>query len=546
MKTIFGKSLGLWIGALFVALTSCEDNMDRVGASTLPETDGIVMKTVTVPVTSRSAYRDSIYVRTGYPLMGRISDPEYGEMEASYLAQFYSSTEFTLNGYNSSDSCIFNLLRTSAPSALGYKWDDYSYRSWDSICGNQLDSMTLRIYYRTYYGDSLSPMKLSVWGLDPDVEFESLPENEFYSNNDFSKFTDEDNFLGSKAYTSADRVNSDSVRKLSTYLPYIEIKLNDALKDKFYRAAVEAQIARDLDNPHHGDFKDVFKSSSDFRKNLLSGICVKPTFGDGSLIKVYYTAIYFFYSSFHKYDEDGSLLRNYDDSADSTYVTNHTKYIAVTPDVIQMSGYSFDDPDKNTRLSQADTSYVTSPEGYYTVIDLPVGEIISTMMNDPSRDVADSSYFLNAANFYLQGYKPKGVLMNATPTPTLLMVEESELNSFFENSKTPDYVTSVTGSYVADSVNQNVYYYNFGNLNSLVLGLAEKHGWVKENNTSLPEDYTIPMAIVPVELTTNSTYGTILSSSTYILPSSMKLKRGDNAQQMQVIYTLEGRRYLNE
>ncbi len=541
MKTIFDRSLWLWIGALFVALTSCEDNMEKVGASTLPETDGIVMKTVTVPVESRSAYRDSIYVRTGYPLLGRLSDPEFGEIEASYLAQFYSSSEFTLNGYNSADSCIFDLLRTSAPAALGYKWDDFKYIPWDSICGNQLDSMTLRIYYQTYYGDSLTPMKLSVWGLDPDVEFEALSEKEFYSNTDFSKFTDEENFLGSKGYTSADRANSDSVRSLSTYMPFIEIKLNDALKDKFYRAAVEAAISRDEDNPHHGDYQDVFKSSSAFRKNLLSGICVKPTFGDGSLIKVYYTAIYFFYSSFHKYDEDGSLLRNFDDSADSTYVTKHTKYIAVTPDVIQMSGYSFDDPDKATRLADKDTTYVSSPEGYYTIVDFPVGKIISTMMNDPLRDVSDSSYFLNAANFYLQGYKPKGVLMNATPTPTLLMVENSELGTFFENSKTPDYETTTVGSYVADSTDEKVYYYNFGNLNSLVLGLAEKHGWVKEDNTSLPENYTVPMALVPVELNTNSTYGTILSSSTYILPSAMKLKRGDNAQQLQVVYTIEGR-----
>ena len=542
MKTLFDRSLWLWFGALFVMLTACEDNMDSVGASTLPETDGIVMKTVTVPVASRTAYRDSIYVRTGYPLFGRLYDPEFGEIEASYLAQFYSSTEFSLNSYNSADSCVFNLLRTSAPSALGYQWDDYKYISWDSLCGNRLDSVTLRIYYQTYYGDSLSPMKLSVWGLDPDVEFEALSEKEFYSNTDFARFTDEEKFLGTKAYTSADRANSDSVRKLSTYLPFVEIKLNDELKDKFYRAAVEAEIARDEDNPHRGECKDVFRSSSDFRKNLLSGICVKPTFGDGSIIKVYYTAIYFFYSSFHKYDEDGSLLRNYDDSADSTYVTTHTKYIAVTPDVIQMSGYRFNDPAKENRLTYSDTTYVTSPEGYYTVIDFPVGKIISTMMSDPLRQANDSSYFLNAANLYLQGYKPQGVLMNAQPTPNLLMVEQSELGSFFENSKTPDYETSTVGSYVADSTDEKVYYYNFGNLNSLVLGLAEKHGWVKENNASLAEDYTVPMAIVPVEMTTNSTYGTVLSASTYVLPSAIKLKRGDGAQQLQVIYTIEGRR----
>jgi hypothetical protein len=50
------------------------------------------------------------------------------------------------------------------------------------------------------------------------------------------------------------------------------------------------------------------------------------------------------------------------------------------------------------------------------------------------------------------------------------------------------------------------------------------------------------MAILPVELTTNSTYGTVLSVSNYILPTAMRLRRGDAVQQMQLIYTLESSR----
>jgi hypothetical protein len=55
----------------------------------------------------------------------------------------------------------------------------------------------------------------------------------------------------------------------------------------------------------------------------------------------------------------------------------------------------------------------------------------------------------------------------------------------------------------------------------------------------MEEDYTVPMAVIPVELTTNSTYGTVLSVSNYILPTAMRLRRGAGQQQLQLIYTLE-------
>jgi hypothetical protein len=523
-------------------LVACNDDLSELGATTRPSTDGINVKTATLDLTTSTAYRDSIYVRTGYPLLGNITDPAFGSVEAGYLAQFYVSTDFGLNSYDSSDSLIFNILRTSVPAELGYDWSDYHYTSWDSLCGNRIDSVTLRIYYQTQYGDSLSPMVASVYALNDGIDFETLSNREFYSDNDFSKYYDPTNLLGSKGYTAANRELSDSLRDLSSYVPYIEIKLKDELKDRFFRAAVEAAVARDKDNPHAGECRDLFADINTFRSNLLPGVCVKNTFGDGSLIKVYYTSIYFFYSSFHRYDVDGTLLRNEDDSADSTYVTTHVKYLAVTPDVIQMSGYQFSDDRVTDRLQQPDTTYITSPQGYYTVVDLPVGKIINQMVNDEMRNPTDSSYFLNGANFYLKGYKPVGTVLNAEPAPYVLMVQQSRMNQFFEDGDLPDSETSCYAAYVADSVTNNLYYYSFGNINSVILGLAKEAGWSKSSNQPMAEDYTVPMAIIPVELTTNSTYGTVLSVSNYLLPTAMRLRRGEGVQKMQLIYTLESQR----
>lgn len=219
--------------------------MGTLGVTTRPADDAISLKSTTIDVNTYTGYRDSVYVRTGYPLVGNITDPDYGQVTAGYLAQFYSSKKMGLDVTDSKDSLLFSILRTSVPKELGYDWSDYHYNAWDSILDNKIDSMCIRIYYRTYYGDSLTPLQLSIYSLNPSVDFETLPESEFYSNNNFSKLYNKDNLIGRKAFTSANRELSDSIRNGESYMPYIEVKLKDDLKDQFFKLCVEAAVARD-------------------------------------------------------------------------------------------------------------------------------------------------------------------------------------------------------------------------------------------------------------------------------------------------------------
>lgn len=564
MTKFFG-SAALAALCLSFTIASCSDSLSEVGATTRPFTDGITIKQATYNLPMETVYRDSVFVRTGYPLLGAITDLSFGEINAGYLAQFYANKETGLNVVNSKDSTVFDILRTSVPKMLNYDWSDYHYASnFDSLVSNRIDSMTIRVYYQTYYGDSLAPMQLSIYSLNSDVDFATLDESNFYSNNDFSKLYTDDaaHLLGKKGYTTANREVSDSVRQLKDYMDYIEVKLDDKYKDDFFKLCVEAAIARDKKNPHHKEYTDIFSNPAELRKSWLSGVCVKPTFGDGSLIKVYYTAIYFFYSSLHRYAEDGTLLRTANDDADSSYVQNHTEYIAVTPDVIQMSGIKFVDDNKKERLAAPDTAYISSPQGYYSTIDLPLGRMMSDIYHDPLRN--DSSYFINAANFYLKAYKPKGYVLSKTPAPTLLMVRNDSVNTFFEERKLPSSNTSCYASYVCDSVpksyyhekNEGIYYYRFGNIGSTITGLAENRGWQKSDPNALEnwekhlraigdlkpnqqiEDYVIKMALIPVEVTANSNGSTVLSVSNYVLPTAVRLKKEE--QNLQLIYTYEG------
>lgn len=582
------KQLLLVVMALniLITVTSCEDEVSSIGASTMPDNDLVQVKVDTMQCGVATGYRDSIYVRTGYPLLGNITDPEYGSVKAGYLAQFYASTAITLNA-TSNDSVIFDILRTSAAHDLGLDPKGIYTSHFDSLVNNQLDSLTLRIYYNTYYGDSLTPMKLSVYALNKDARLEKEPESSFYSNANFSKYYDRDHILGTKAYTAANRVLSDSVRSQSDYLPYMEIRLSDELRDKFYKLIVTSAIARDKQGRQNYNYEDVFSDIELMRDNFLSGVAIQPTFGDGSIIKVYNTAIWFYYTSHHKYAPDGTLLRNATDTGDSTYVTSHVQYMAVTPDVVQMSNLDLKDIKKDERLNDETHAYITSPQGYYATIDLPVGRTIRQVMDDPQRN--DSAYFINGANFSLMCEKPQGALLSSTPPSKILLIEEKRMNEFFEKSRVPSDEIAAVGNYVADSISNYIYYYSFGNLASLITGLAEETSngsWTKKNTqTSLQwakqikaargyaflpaigqaaldsyteEDYTsnrdnirtliqqaldtftVRMAVIPVDVTTSSSSGAVLSVSNYILPTAIKVKRQSTKQYLQYIYTLGG------
>ncbi|MBP5346152.1 MAG: DUF4270 family protein [Bacteroidales bacterium] len=563
----------LAVAALCLTWTACSDDLSSIGSSVRPTSDNSTVRNTTFEVPILTAFRDSVHVRTGYPLLGSMTDPNMGHLSAGYVAQFYASKKTTMDIKTSTsstkDSTIFGLLRTSLIRQLEAeepgKWDPEHFytSSYDSLVGNQIDSMTIRIYYDATYGDSLAPMQVSIYSLNPDVNFAELPETDFYSNNEFTDLYSEKNLLGRKAYTTANRELSDSARSVSGYVNYIEVKLDDKYKDEFLRLVAHASIANDTSNVHRSRHTNIFATPDELRRHWLSGVRVKTTFGEGSIVKVYYTAIYLFYSSYHRYDPSGMLLRNMADDGDSTYVLTHVSDIAVTPDVIQMVNMKYTDDRKDSRMACADSSFISSPLGYYSVLEMPVGKVIATMMNDPLR--SDSSYFLNGANFYLKAYKPEGNVLSSTPAPTLLMVQEDSINTYFEEGILPNSATSCYASYVCDSVpndlyvepNQGVYYYNFGNIYSIILGLAEVNGWSKSemlsvgdwekvlrakgklSGTQTVEDFKIRMALVPVEASTQSS-GTLMSISNYLQPTAVRLQKGEGKQRITSVYTLSG------
>lgn len=477
--------------ALGALLYACDDSLTNIGSSIRPEGDDLTIKSVTYDLNSHTFIADSIYVRTGNPLLGELTDKFFGSVRVDYMAQFYANPGFNFDVINTRDSVLFELDGKI-----------------DSLINNTLDSAVLRIYYGSYIGDSISPMAVTAYRVQ-----NKLPRN-FYSNVDFTPYVTPYEFLGSAAYTGIDLSISDSLRQSDDYVPFVDIKLRDEVKEQFLAAVRNTP--------------DVFKNQDAFEK-FFPGVYLKNTFGDGTILQVLGTEIQFMYRTYHDLQPDGEPLVGHD-GKDSSFVAHRVKYISVTPDVIQLN--SIQNPIKPNAdlLNNDSTTFITSPGGYFTQIDIPVGKILNTLKSDPSAALQ----FLNGVSLNLKAYEPIENVFSSRPPTYMLLVERAKMNEFFEGNKLPDSKESFLGTYATDTA--SAYYgYNFGNLNKLVLNFEEE----AKKGDAYDDEYVARMAIVPVSAQLDSYGSSILRIANHFLPGAVGLKGGVNPQQTQVVYTLQ-------
>jgi hypothetical protein len=456
--------------------------LSNIGTSIRPETDNLVVNSASFNLNSSTFVPEAIYVRTSTPLLGELNDKNYGAVKADYMAQVYARPGFNFNAVNNKDSVIYDMKNPL-----------------DSMINNSLDSAVLRIYYDTYYGDSLTPMVVSAYKVQ-----KQLPRN-FYSNVDFTPYVEPLELLGSNGYTGKDMSVSDSLRNTEDYSPYVDIKLTNKVKDSF--------LEKVKNEP------SVFENQESFEQ-FFPGVYLKNTYGNGTMLRVVNTYIVFFYRSYHDRKPDGSPLTG-SAGQDSSYIINHSKYIGVTPDVIQLNSVTNPLQVNQDMINSDSATYVTSPGGYFTQINIPVKEI----MNELNKNTTATNKYLNGLTLSVRAYKPVDNVFSATPPPYMLLVRKDMMNEFFEKNSLPDSKTSYVATYSADTVN-NVYTYNFGNLNQLALTLAD--------SVDVAE-----MAIVPVNATIDKSYGSILQLANYFYPSAVTLKSGKNGQVAKMVYTLQ-------
>lgn len=185
-----------------------------------------------------------------------------------------------------------------------------------------------------------------------------------------------------------------------------------------------------------------------------------------------------------------------------SYIQNDSVYsgmtrFAATQEVIQSTHIENSGTEKllNQAL-QSDSTYIKTPAGLYTELELPVDDIYKNHTNDSVNTVKIT---LTKYNKFTTDTYPLG-----TPQ-TLLMVRKQDMYSFFEDKKNANSITSYTTSF-------NMNQYTFSNIARLISYCkTEKRNGTKEEGISEEEwvkknpDWN-KVVLIPVQVTTDQ-YG---------------------------------------
>lgn len=455
-----------YLCALLLAalIYSCDDTTPGVGDTTIPDGDHIQAGGKIYDVTTRSILADSVYARTSTAYLGRYTDPQFGEFTSDFMAQFNCTDDFEF------------------PEAV-----------------QEITGLTLFIQYTTFFGDSLNSMRMRIDTLDKVIPEGDL--NTFYTNvNPDNYYNESAKPIAVKAYSAAGA----------------DAHLTDTLGSRYYTQTIKlpTNLGKFMYEKYKED-KNNYKNADAFIKNVLKGIYVRCTHGDGTILYIDNLDLRMHFSR---------LIKSSSNKLDS--LVNTFADFAATKEVIQAN--RFQNSERLKELVDKDNcTYIKTPAGIYTEATLPVDEIYDMHQNDT----------LNAATLSFTRFNEKNNGSFTMGIPQyLLMVRKKEMYSFFEENKITDNISSFITSFTSSSNK-----YTFSNIAQLITycieekkkGLADDPAWVEKN----PDWNKVVLIPVKVDFDTNNS---IIGVSNNLGIESAELKGGTkagNELKMQVLYT---------
>ncbi len=405
LRLLAAPVLGIATGAI---LASCEDKVSTVGSELANGEVQIALDSLIWDGSEQYIYRgdqkilvacpkisyttifdDAVDTRSTTNLLGRISVPEYGDLNCSFVSQLMSTT------------------RLDIP---------------DSIPISQVDSMKLilTVPRGALTGDSLAPQQLKVFRLT-----KSLPsdiDNRF----DPTGYYDPQNPLGTRSFTLSALGMSDSLYQAVKFVN-IDIPLSREM-------AVETVNAyRDEKT------KSIFEWPQTFEQ-YFHGIYVEPSFGRGCVANIQLTNFVIFYN--YK-----SVKINTTDEETTTTVTTEvgtTGVFASSPIVLSSNNISYKPSDNLKNLAANNEAIITTPGGYRIQFQFPAQQLLDIYHSSQSKlaVISDLSFSIPAeeiANDY-----------GLTPPPYLILVRTSKLKEFLASNSLPDNKDSFYAEYKKD------------------------------------------------------------------------------------------------
>jgi len=413
------KILAIAFAAL--AVISCDNTTDEIGVSLISNMDHMQVSTDTFQVTTHSIFVDSVLSRNTTAYLGKVRDPETGNrITGNCMIQFH-----TLDNY--SFPSLSNIVSLENGEVIA-------------------DSCEIRLFVTSFYGDSLTAMKLTAYEMNKPME-EGV---NYYSNFDpmANGYVSDDAFNVSKVYSITNLNDSEEDREDDDYTPNIKISLNKPYTDK--NGNTYNNYGTYIMRKYYED-ANYFKNSYKFIHNVVPGFYIKNTGGLGSMA-------YITISQLNVYFRFNQLVESSSGEVDSLVTYTGTASFAGTEEVLQTTNIENETETIKSLVADNSCTYLKTPAGIFTEMTLPVDEILNGHETDT----------LNTAKVVLTRINDTQYSAYSLDIPqTLLLLPADSLYSFFENKSLPNYKTSYIASY-----NSTYNTYTFNNISGLITAMA--------------------------------------------------------------------------
>lgn len=387
-------------------LAACDDDTAAIGTTVMPGQDLVSTAQKTYAINTATVRTDSVLANTNDSYLGCVIDPETrAKTTCNFLAQF-------------------NVLEDSA-------FPDRNKMLTDDKGNLIIDSCRVRVFINSYYGDSLTTMKLTMQELDTNkVIKENTP---YYTNLDADEFLTEGK--------GVKRTVSYAVRDLSR---------PDSATSSNYRSIVidlPTSYGRFLADQYYAH-PEYYSNSYQFIHHVCPGFYFKSAGGVGSMICAQTTTldVYFRY---HTTNEAGRDT-----------IAEGMQRMAATEEVIQQTMTDNSIPDNMLDPDNGYT-YLKSPAGLYTEVTLPVGDIVA------GEHYTDT---INSATLTFARHNSGSPSSYNLETPAnVVLLRKSKAKEFFENNR----LTNGIDSYIA-TFDNDYNAYTFSNISVLITRLKEE------------------------------------------------------------------------
>lgn len=456
MKILARMAVGLSLGLSL--LVSCDDDLSRLGESVQTPRDKVESEQFLLQFEAETVLAPQYHQgRNPDALLGGYSDEVYGDFKADFATQLRTAPGFAFSHTPEGETIDSVVLRLSIPNGEGF------------------------------VGLTNAPLQVSVYEIPG-----ASAAQAFQANSNLSSYAQPSQLLGERVLRYASDTTNYVVGQSVAHA--LDIKLSTSLGQRIYDASKQ-----------HADY---FQTQSNFVQNILGGLYVTTTAGQGIVLKVQATSL-----RIHYHYKNGQDTRQGVETFINTKLTSHTNGLqnsSVSALLNPTSGYL----------------YSKGPAGVQVAVRLQKSQMERLLANQPADIKIGTDRTLADTQFKLEIDNPETLTLN--PPLYMMLLPKDSVSNFFEKGLTER--TAASTSYLSSAYVTTAKYYNFNNISRVLTEHLSKHA--KYTGGRWQVDADLELRLIPVSRQTsragaNSSALVTTAIDEYLFPSFVRLKKSE-------------------